>query len=113
VKASFVDNPFHVLGLPPTCTRADVESEGQKLLGMLALGLSAAKRYTTPLGPADRTEDKVRAAMAELRDPDKRLRHELVARLAPQPAEAAAPPDGGRLAPWPDALPALGWRRPR
>ena len=63
----FADNPFYVLGLRPECSRVDVEREGQKLLGMLGLGLKAAATYMTPVGPRPRTEDKVRAAMAELR----------------------------------------------
>jgi hypothetical protein len=37
----FADNPFYVLGLRPDCARVDVEREGQKLLGMLGLGLKA------------------------------------------------------------------------
>ena len=41
------ENPFYVLGLRPECGRLDVEREGQKLLGMLELGLkSAAVSYT-------------------------------------------------------------------
>ena len=68
------NNPFYVLGLPPECARAEVEREGQKLLGMLKLGLSAARTYHTPLGHFERTSEKVREAMAELRDPDRRLR---------------------------------------
>src|SRR5690606_16696509 len=60
------DNPFYVLGLPADCARVDVEREGQKLLGMLGLGLKSAATYMTPVGPRPRTEDKVRAAMAAL-----------------------------------------------
>ncbi len=82
------DNPFYVLGLRPDATRAEIEREGQKLLGMLELKLQSAARYATPVGPAERTADKVRRAMAELRDPERRLEHEVWARLDP----AAAPP---------------------
>jgi hypothetical protein len=110
------DNPFHVLGLRPTATRAEIEREGQKLLGMLELGLASAARYPTALGEVERTADKVRRAMAELRDPDRRLEHELWARLDPAHA-APAPPDEPRRRPrpraedpWPDALVAMGWR---
>ena len=111
------DNPFHVLGLPPDATRAEIEREGQKLLGMLELGLSAAARYATPVGPAERTTDKVRRAMAELRDPERRLTHELWARLPPS-AAATEEPEGAPArrkadAPWEGALVALGWRAPR
>lgn len=115
------DNPFYVLGLRPEAARAEVEREGQKLLAMLELGLAAARTYPTPLGPVPRTADKVRAAMAELRDPHKRLLHELWAQLPavpldPDPPAAAqdAPAAADAPAPWPDALCALGFgaRRP-
>jgi hypothetical protein len=104
-----VENPFFILGLAPTCTRAALEEEGQKLLGMLALGLSAARTYATPLGPRERTPELVRTAMAELRDPERRLAHELLA----QSTEAAGAPRASdeRLAPWPEALRALGFQR--
>lgn len=112
------DNPFYVLGLRPNATRAEVEREGTKLLGMLELKLSSAARYPTPVGPGERTADKVRRAMAELRDPERRLEHELWARLEPvaptvgeAPAEPAqaAPPRKKADAPWAGALVALGW----
>ncbi len=118
------ENPFYVLGLRPAAGRMEVEREGQKLLGMLELGLSSAATYPTPVGPGARTPEKVRQAMAELRDPERRLVHELWARLDPAPAPAAprdeveeelsalAAAEGAgedALAPWPDALSALGW----
>jgi hypothetical protein len=113
------DNPFYVLGVRPDAPRAEVEREGQKLLGMLELGLGSAARYATPVGPGERTADKVRRAMADLRDPEKRLGHELWARLdavpvstpaaaSPEPAETAPRPRAD--APWKGALVALGWR---
>ena len=107
------DNPFYILALPADCSRLEVEREGQKLLGMLEVGLSAARHYWTPLGTMERTTHKVREAMAELRDPDRRLRHELWARLAPEqvgdgdgaePAAADAPGFAGARA-------RLGWSR--
>ncbi|MFT3774097.1 MAG: hypothetical protein QM820_52700 [Minicystis sp.] len=112
------DNPFYVLGLRPDATRAEVEREGQKLLGMLELKLSSAARYQTPVGPGERTADKVRRAMAELRDPDRRLEHELWARLdaaaMPKPAEPAeVKPKHKADAPWASAMTALGWRAAR
>jgi len=113
------DNPFYVLGLPPSATRAEVEREGQKLLGMIELKLARAAQYATPVGPGERTADKVRRAMAELRDPERRLEHELWARLEPASTTAAAPvPAGDRPrrradAPWPGALQQLGWRASR
>ncbi|HKA90289.1 MAG TPA: hypothetical protein VKE22_21655 [Haliangiales bacterium] len=98
------DNPFYILGLRPGATRAEIEQEGQKLLGMLALGLAAARTYDTPLGPRPRGEDAVRQALAALRDPDRRVQAELWARLPPEPV--AAPARRGF-----DALAALGWRK--
>lgn len=111
------DNPFYVLGLRPTATRAEVEREGQKLLGMLELGLLSAAHYPTPVGPAERTADKVRRAMAELRDPSQRIEHELWARLDAGTPAAAQPteikPKRKAEAPWDGALAALGWRAAR
>lgn len=89
----FRENPFYVLGLRPDCSRADLEREGQKLLAMLELQIEAARTYATPLGPMPRTADAVRQAMAELRDPQRRLLHELWAQL-PATAEAPAPAVG-------------------
>jgi hypothetical protein len=73
-------NPFFVLGVAAGATRAEVEREGAKLLAMLAAGLPGAGEYQTPLGPAPRDADTVRAALAELRDPARRLGHEWWAR---------------------------------
>ncbi len=107
-------NPFYILGLAPASTRAEIERQGQKLLGMLEVGMKQAARYPTPLGPFPRDAGLVRQAMAELREPDRRLLHELWAALpaSPGPAEPAleAPPAAPGPAPWPEALDALGWR---
>jgi hypothetical protein len=118
------DNAFHVLELTPSCSRLDVERQGQKLLAMLELGLAAAVTYPTPVGHGTRDADKVRLAMARLRDPDKRLEDELWARLPADAKLAAAPVDedadlGLRDLPraprpdlpWREALTALGWGR--
>ena len=43
---------------------------------MLAADLAQAKTYPTPLGRRPRTAELVRAAMAELREPERRLVHE-------------------------------------
>ena len=106
-----LENPFLVLGLPPSASRIEIEREAQKLLGMLELGFAAAKTYATPLGPHERTAELVRAAVATLRDPARRLAAELWARAhlseSPAPAPAPASLDG-----WPDALAKLGWRAP-
>lgn len=106
-----LDNPFFVLGLGPDCSRVEVERAGQKLLGMLELSLKEAATYSTPLGPVARTPEKVRQAMAELRDPVRRLAHETWAR---QPAAVSAPvavAPAPPPAPWSAAWAALGWGR--
>lgn len=116
------DNPFYVLEVRPSATRHEIERQGQKLLGMLELALKSAATYATPVGPGERTADKVRRAMAELRDPALRLQHELWARLDPKAKaggeardEEVAPEAPRRKAdaPWPGALEAMGWRAPR
>ena len=81
------DNPFHVLGLEPDCSRAEVEREGQKLLGMLAIGLSAARTYDTPLGALPRTAEAVREAIARGDTPALRPIVEKLWRLLPADAK--------------------------
>jgi hypothetical protein len=104
------DNPFFVLGVAPDASRIEIEREAQKLLGMLELGFADAQTYATPIGPRPRTAEAVRAAVAALRDPHRRLVAELWARHAPTPAtEAVAAP----AAPTPARAGlrrALGWR---
>jgi hypothetical protein len=107
--ARLKENAFHVLGLRPTCTRIEVEREGQKLLAMLELGLSEAAHYDTPVGRMPRTSETVRAAMAALRDPATRLQHALWAQLPPSAAPQA--PAARQAEPWPEAPVRLGWRR--
>jgi hypothetical protein len=103
------DNPFFVLGVPAEASRIEVEREAQKLLGMLELGFAEARTYATPLGPRERTAEMVRAAVAALRDPYRRLVAELWARHAPPPQTAPAAPAPG--APKRGGLRrALGWR---
>ena len=112
-SSRIADNPFYVLGLPPDCSRLEIEREGQKLLGMLEVGLSAARVYRSPLGEHQRTADKVREAMAELRVPERRLQHELWARLAPDhlgPGDASGE-DEGRAPRFAGAGARFGWRR--
>jgi hypothetical protein len=114
-RRRILHNPFYVLGLSVQASRVEVEREGQKLLGMLALGLSAASTYDSPLGPAPRTPEAVREAMAELRDPERRLIHELWARVPASGARVSEPAAAGApeaVAPWPDALAVLGWQPP-
>jgi hypothetical protein len=109
--AQLADNPFFVLGIASTASRIEVERESQKLLGMLELGFPEARSYATPLGPRPRTTELVRAAVAALRDPYRRLVAELWARHAPAPR--AEPIDRGPAGPAgsDDGLRrALGWR---
>jgi hypothetical protein len=96
------DNPFYVLGLKHDCAPREVEREGQRLLSMLALELKESLTYPTPVGERKRTPEKVRMAMAELRDPAKRLVHEVLARLPP-----VGPPHG----PEPSHEEVPGWSR--
>jgi hypothetical protein len=96
-------NPFYVLGLRPGASRAAIEEEAQKLLAMLELGLDGAAEYATPLGTRTRVADDVRAALAELRDPERRAGHERWAQLAPEVCLAEDVPADG----WPDAFAAL------
>ena len=105
------ENPFFVLGVTAEASRIEVEREAQKLLGMLELGFAEARTYDTPIGPRERTAEMVRAAVAALRDPYRRLVAELWARHAPPPP--APTTAAAREAPEP-ASPglrrALGWR---
>ena len=125
----FADNPFFILGVSPEGTRAEIEREGNKLLGMRELGLHSAAAYETPLGPRPRTQEAVRAALAELRIPERRLLHELWAQARTASAavtsggtnpEARRDPYRAATAPesaaegdpgFPDAFALFGWRR--
>jgi hypothetical protein len=111
------DNPFFVLGLSTEASRLEIEREGQKLLGMIELRFADALTYATPLGPRPRDAEGVRAALAALRDPARRLIAELWARHAP-PAVSEAPAaatdeDGavraGAARAMPRARARLGW----
>jgi hypothetical protein len=111
VATRLADNPFFVLGLTVEASRIEVEREAQKLLGMLELGFAEAATYATPLGPRERTAELVRAAVAALRDPYRRLVAELWARHAP-PSRAEAAPAESSAAPTAShgLRRALGWR---
>lgn len=73
-------NAFFVLEVAPEASRSEIERQGAKLLAMLAAGVEGATRFETPLGPARRDAELVRAALATLRDPARRLFHEWWAR---------------------------------
>lgn len=111
LRARVLDNPFFVLELQPECGRAEVERAGQRLLGMLELGLAGAERYRTPFGEGRRDAAKVREAMAELRDPQRRLLHELWMRGTAGVDLAAPHDDEGEQAGFDSAHAALGWRK--
>ena len=108
-KERIATNPFHVLGLRPDATRVDVERESQRLIAMIEVGLKDAGSYASPTGGMPRDADAVRAAAAELRDPERRLVHELWAALAPE--EDALFDTGPERVPGLTSAPvALGWR---
>ena len=111
LRFTLEDNPFFVLGLASDASRIEIEREAQKLLGMIELGFPDALTYQTPLGPRPRTAEAVRAAVAALRDPYRRLVAELWARHAPASTFVATASDPD---PEPTAIPgarhALGWR---
>ena len=71
-----LNNPFWVLDLPVDASMAAVERKGELLLSMLALGMAEATRFHTPLGLEERSPEMVREALAELRNPDRRLLYE-------------------------------------
>jgi len=102
------DNPFYVLGLKHDCAPRDIEREGQRLLSMLALELKESLTYPTPVGERKRTSEKVRAAMAELRDPAKRLVHEVLAKLPPVGPPHGPEPTAEDVPTWPRAQVAFG-----
>jgi len=52
---------------------------------MLSAGMSESASYETPLGSRSLSEELVREAIAELRDPDRRLIHEWWARAWRKP----------------------------
>jgi hypothetical protein len=103
------ENPFFVLGIAPSATEVEIERQGARLLAELELGLQSAKVAHTPLGALERSRDRVRAALAELRVPERRAHHALWAAL-PAEANAATPGPLPPCAPWPDAMSLLGFR---
>lgn len=106
------ENAFYVLGLSPGCSRLEVEREGARWLAALELGLAGANLYATPLGAEVRSPERVRRALAELRDPGRRLLHEWVARLSPASAEEGDSPPVA-VASWSGARAVFGFGRRR
>jgi hypothetical protein len=93
--ARHLGNPFLVLELPIAADRDELERQGAKLLALLAAGIASATRYPTPFGPRPRTEEAVREALAELRDPRKRALHEIWARGIQSGQSAQSASSGG------------------
>jgi len=88
-------NPFRVLEVGITATRAEIERAGQRLLALLQIDSESARYYATPAGPKPRSADDVRQALQALRSPGERVLHELWAEAAAptdQSTPAAAPP---------------------
>jgi len=104
-----IDNPFFILGVAADASRIEIEREAQKLLGMLELDFADAKTYATPVGPQPRTAELVRAAVAALRDPYRRLVAELWARHAPAPRPAPPAPPTSPAA-HPGFRKQMGWK---
>ncbi len=107
------DNPFYVLAVRPDAARAEVERAGQKLLALLGVNAASARTYATPLGPAERSEDKVRAALGELRVPERRLTYALEAHLDVADENTTSPADeADPTRAWNGALRAARWSGP-
>jgi len=102
-------NPFYVLGVAPTAQRTELEREGNKLLSMLQVGMKEAKVYRSPMGEHPRTEEAVREAMAELRDPKRRLVHELLAALPVGSTPPKSAVEGEIGTRWPEAPMVFGY----
>lgn len=103
-------NPFFVLEVATDATPTDAERAGQRLLALLTIGSANAQTYPTPLGPATRDAEKVRQAVAALRDPEQRVLHELWASVVPAGAPASGHSSAAPCAgPWEEAEHALGW----
>jgi len=105
------ESPFYLLGLTPACSRVEVEREGQKLMAMLEVGLEEARPYPTPVGARERTSEAVRQAMADLRDPARRLGEELWALIPAAPVPLAYRDEEAlrQRRPMPGARALLGW----
>ena len=104
--ADWRSNPFFVLDIKLDASQVEVERAGQRLLGLLTVGSVGIERYVTPLGPATRDADKVRQALAALRDPNERVLHELWAHVSRQ-ADAEQRPEP--IEGWETANVAIGW----
>jgi hypothetical protein len=101
---AWLRNPFFVLEVPVSASRAEVERAGQKLLLLLELG--SARICQTPLGTLERNADLVRASLATLRDPTTRATAALWANVTlPDCVD-----QDENTRPWPEAMTAVGCR---
>jgi hypothetical protein len=98
-------NPFHVLCLSVDASADDVERRAEAVLREIDAGTPGAETYVTPLGRRTRTRELVRWACKQLRDPDRRLHHEV---WFLEPVDRPFPHRGTR----PEAWRAFGWRAP-
>jgi hypothetical protein len=101
--ADWRSNPFFVLEVPIDASPSEVERAGQKLLALMAVGSAGVEHYRSPLGIGQRDADKVRQALAALRDPNERVLHELWANIAQDAGEQKERGEG-----WETAEQALG-----
>jgi hypothetical protein len=101
-------NPFFVLELETTASRVEIERAAQRILALLTIDAAGSQSYATPFGPEIRNADDVRLALSELRDPVRRIVHELWACVE-------LPSDIGQghevPAAWVEAPKALGWAK--
>lgn len=79
--ADWRNNPFFVLEVPIDAAPGEVEHAGQRLLALIAIGSAGVEHFMTPLGAGRRDADKVRQALAALRNPNERVLHELWANI--------------------------------
>lgn len=87
-------NPFFVLEVATGSTRVEIERAAQKLLALMAVGSPKANRCETPLGTIERDADRVRAALAALRDPNTRVVHEFWANVSLEEATGTSTEQG-------------------
>jgi hypothetical protein len=96
-------NPFHVLCLSTDASHDEVERRAESVLREIDAGIAGAHTYVTPLGKRLRTRALVLWACKQLRDPDRRLQHEI---WYVEPVDRSPAPDR----PHPEAWRAFAWR---
>jgi hypothetical protein len=103
----FTLDHFFVLSAAPGASRTELDDVAIRLLEALAAGQPGADRYPTPLGPRRRDPAIVTAAAEELRDRERRIVHEVWARM---PVREADPEPRTASTAWTGGERALGWR---